>query len=103
VDADLAFRLGGDDVPTLTRQDPEGPRYGLLNVLCAVRAALNGAEVAALSGILAEPTPAPLTSALRRMSEADAAVTRGFLAGVQVRDVTEAVAGLVGLALLAED
>jgi hypothetical protein len=103
IDADLTFRLGGDDVPVITRIGSRGPRYGMVNVLCAVRAALNGAEVEALTAILAETGNAPLISALRRMSEADAAVTRGFLTGVEVSDLGATVQGWVGLGLMSRE
>lgn len=105
IDHDLAFRLGGADLPVITPDAAVASspvrRYGVLNVLCAVRAALNGAESPALAAILAEPDAAPLTSALRRMSEADAAVARGFCTAVQVDDVAAMVAqwvrhGLIG-------
>ena len=69
-------------------------------MLCAVRAALNGAEPPALAAILAEPDAAPLTSALRRMSEADAAVARGFCVAVQVDDVAAMVGQWVQRGLL---
>lgn len=97
VDRDLSFRLGDAGLPLIT--SGAGP-FGLLNVLCAVRAALNGADEPALAPILAETTGAPLTSALRRMSEADAAVTRAFVVAVRVEDVETTVAGLVELGLL---
>jgi len=66
--------------------------HGLLNLLCATRAALNGAETADLTGILAETAIAPLASAARRMSEADAAIVRAFLptvSGPSIRDLVE--------------
>ncbi|MFN8078986.1 MAG: hypothetical protein U0Q19_05420 [Kineosporiaceae bacterium] len=104
IDQDLAFRLGGVDLPVITPDAATAPggraRYGVLNVLCAVRAALNGAEPPALAAILAEPDAAPLTSALRRMSEADAAVARGFCVAVQVDDVAAMVAQWVQRGLL---
>ena len=66
----------------------------LLNLLCATRAALNGAETADLAIILAEPEIAPLASAARRMSEADAAIVRAFLptiSGPSIRDMVESL------------
>ncbi len=99
VDRDLSVRAGtraGTGLPLIT--DATG--CGVLNLLAAVRAALNGAEVDALAGVLNGTDPAPLTSALRRMSEADAAVTRAFLIATEV-DAAPAVAGLRTMGLLA--
>jgi hypothetical protein len=100
VDLDLTFRLGGAASPAVTGSQGG---YGWLNVLCAVRAALNGAETPALAAVLGETGPAPLTSALRRMSEADAAVTRAFLVAVEVADPAAAVGELMRLGLLTHD
>jgi hypothetical protein len=99
VDLDLAFRLAGPGRHLIST--PFRDRgYGWLNVLCAVRAALNGAEEGALADVLLGTDPAPLTSALRRMSEADAAVTRAFLVGVQTGDVAGTVDELTDLGLI---
>lgn len=68
--------------------------YGLLNLLDATRAALNGAETPTLTAILAEAEITPLASAARRMSEADAAIVRAFLptvSGPSIRDMVEAL------------
>jgi hypothetical protein len=94
VDDDLTFRVSGS--PGIRR----GSAPGLLNLLCAVRAALNGAEPAELAVVLAQIAPEPLVSAVRRMSTADAAVTRAFLAGVEVPDPWQALAELDRLGLL---
>jgi len=90
VDRDLPFRAAGAD--GLGRGASGVP--GALQVLCAVRAALNGAEVPELARILAADDPAGLTSVVRRMSAADAAVTRAFLPAVEVADAPTAVADL---------
>lgn len=118
VDRELTVRIVGGPLPVLRpapgqvpgghvtgRQVPGGHvtgggPHGLLNVLCAVRAALNGAEPADLAGILAATDPAPLLSALRRMSDADAMVVRAFLAAVPTSPVAATVADLTGLGLL---
>jgi hypothetical protein len=94
VDRDLSLRVTGagtDPVPTV----------GGLAALCAVRAALNGAEAPEIAAVLTEPTPAPLAAALRRMSDADAAVARVFLDGIVVGGVRNAVEDLVALGLVA--
>lgn len=80
IDRDVTFAVVASDLPVLRGAGP-----GLLNLVCAVRAALNGAEEEELVPVLAEPDPAPLCAALRRMSDADAAVARAFLATVTAR------------------
>jgi hypothetical protein len=92
VDSELSLRVTGA-VPT----------PGVLAALGAVRAALNGAEVPEIAVILAERTTAPLAAALRRMSDADAAVARVFLDAVVVNDVRAAVEDLVALGLVSAD
>jgi hypothetical protein len=90
VDADLSLRITGADATS-----------AVLRALCAMRAALNGAEAPEIAAILAERATAPLAAALRRMSEADAAVARVFLDAVVVEDVRAAVDDLVALGLVA--
>ena len=109
VDLGLSFRVGDGSAGSTAGRDPQGgraigvhrgPGPGLLNLLCAVRAALNGAGEADLEQVLAEAQPQPLVSAIRRMSAADAAVTRSFLAGVQIADPPAAIDELASLGLL---
>jgi hypothetical protein len=89
VDSDLSLRITGA-VPT----------PAVLAALGAVRAALNGAEAPEIAVILAERKTAPLAAALRRMSDADAAVARVFLDAVVVPDARDAVTDLVALGLV---
>lgn len=96
VDRDATFRVCG--VPGVHGEAGEPP--GVLAVLAATRAALNGAEVADLAEVLAARDVAPLVSALRRMSAADAAVLRAFLVAIEVPDAVRAVAHLDALGLL---
>ncbi len=96
VDRDVTLALGRGLWPAVT----EGENLGLLNMLCAVRAALNGALVAELATILASRVEAPLLAATRRMSDADAAVVRSFLATADVRDLAGTVDRLQALGLL---
>jgi hypothetical protein len=96
VDRDLSLRVtgsGAEPVPTVA---------GLAG-LCGIRAALNGAEVPEIAAILTERTPAPLAAALRRMSDADAAVARVFLDGLVVSRVRSTVDDLEALGLVARD
>jgi hypothetical protein len=89
IDRDLSLRITGA-VPT----------PAVLAALGAVRAALNGAEAPEIAAILAERTTAPLAAALRRMSDADAAVARVFLDAAVVDDARHAVDDLVALGLV---
>lgn len=97
VDRDLTFRVAGA-AGVLHDPDPAGPP-GLLNLLCAVRAALNGAEVPQLAEVISATESAGLSSALRRMSAADGAVSRAFLVAVEVPDAAAAAAHLRRLGL----
>jgi hypothetical protein len=93
VDLDLSVRAtgaGGGGASTVQ----------LLAALCAVRAALNGADAPEIAAVLTEQRVAPLTSALRRMSDADAAVARAFLDAVVVAEVEPAARDLAALGLV---
>jgi hypothetical protein len=93
VDLDLSLRVTGVG-------DGAASTVQLLAALCAVRAALNGADEAEIAAVLAERGVAPLASALRRMSDADAAVTRAFLDAVVVPDAQAAALELAALHLV---
>ena len=80
IDRELPYSVTGG----ITRLVGSPAGHGLLNLLCATRAALNGAEAGELSAILAETSAEPLASAARRMSEADAAIVRAFLPTIAV-------------------
>jgi hypothetical protein len=93
VDLDLALRVTGSGARAASTGE-------VMAVLCAVRAALNGAGDPELAAVLAERRPAPLASALRRMSDADAAVARAFADGVVVGDVAGVAGELAALGLV---
>ena len=78
IDLDLAFRLCTGPGRAVRRAGPGRAEHGVLNVLCGVRAALNGAETPEVAEVLAEYRPEPLASGARRISDADAAVLRAF-------------------------
>ncbi|HET9657622.1 MAG TPA: hypothetical protein VFP72_19885 [Kineosporiaceae bacterium] len=104
VDRELTIRATGGPLPLLRPPAgvaTDGP--GALNLLCAVRAALNGAETAELTEILVAVEPGPLLSAVRGMSDADAAVVRAFLAAVPLAPIASALVELDDLALLPAD
>ena len=112
VDRELTVRAVGGPLPWVRPAerpaDPSPERattvpHGALNLICAVRAALNGAEVEQLTAILAATTPAPLLSAVRQMSGADAVVVRAFLAAVPVAPVASTLDELTRLGLLPTD
>jgi hypothetical protein len=97
VDLDLPLRVTGAGGGAATTVQ-------LLASLGAVRAALNGADGPEIAAVLAERRPAPLAAALRRMSDADAAVARAFLDGVVVPDAGRTAGDLAALGLVeAED
>jgi hypothetical protein len=77
--------------------------HGLLNLLGATRAALNGAETSELATILAETQVLPLASAMRRMSDADAAIVRAFLPTVSGPSIRELVQDLEAEGLIEPD
>jgi hypothetical protein len=77
--------------------------HGLLNLLCATRAALNGAETPELAAILAESEITPLAAAARRMSEADAAIVRAFLPMISAPSIRELVEDLEAADLIEPD
>jgi len=93
VDLDLSLRVSGAGGGAASTVD-------LLAALCAVRAALNGADVPEIAAVLAERRVERLASALRRMSDADAAVVRAFLEGVVVPDAEQAARDLAALGLV---
>jgi len=99
VDLDVAVAVTAGALPVVT--DDTG--CGLLNLLGAVRAALNGADVAEVAAVLAATTPAPLAAAARRMSDADAAVVRAFLPVVTCPSIRSVVEDLESLGLIAPD
>jgi hypothetical protein len=98
VDRDLSFRAAG--TAGVLGDPAPGGAPGVLNLLCATRAALNGAEPAELARIVDSRDVAPLVSALRRMSAADAAVLRAFLVAIEVPDAVAAAAELSRLGLV---
>ncbi|MBT0769292.1 hypothetical protein KIH74_10195 [Kineosporia sp. J2-2] len=99
IDRDLPYAVTAGVSGLVT--DADG--YGLLNVLCATRAALNGAEAPEMAAILAETDVEPLAAAVRRMSEADAATARAFLPSVVPPSIREIVTALEAEGLIEPD
>lgn len=99
IDRDLPYSITSGVTGLVT--DADG--FGLLNVLCATRAALNGAEAGEMAVILAETDVQPLAAAVRRMSEADAATARAFLPVVVPPSIRELITALEAEGLIAPD
>jgi hypothetical protein len=100
VDATVTVHGTGTDLEPVRSPAVDGT--GVLNLLCAVRAALNGASTAELTDVLTETSPDPLSAAVRRMSDADAAVVRAFLGSVSCADPAAVADRLAGLGLRPE-
>ncbi|HET8601471.1 MAG TPA: hypothetical protein VFL99_14170 [Segeticoccus sp.] len=103
IDRDLSFKLTGGLHHAVAHTSPEGEdQHGFLNVLCATRWALNGAEAAELAHLLLERDPQPLVEMLVRMSEADASVVRAFFTAYGCCGVLDPVHDLSSLGLIKE-
>lgn len=101
VDHDLGFALAGGLGHAVRGEYAGEQQHGLLNVLCAVRWALNGEETHELVPLLQERDPAALVPVVTRMSAADAAIVRAFFTAYGCGDVGEPVAELAQLGLVA--
>jgi hypothetical protein len=75
-------------------------QHGILNVLVAVRWALNGDDVDELVPLLAERDPAVLVEHVTRMSAADASIVRAFFTAYGCCGVTDPINELAALGLL---
>lgn len=100
IDHDLGFKLTGG-LHHVVRGTHDGQeQHGLLNVLAAVRWALNGEEVEELVPLLAERDPAVLVPQITRMSAADAAIVRAFFTAYGCCEVTDPLGELTTLGLI---
>ena len=102
VDSEVLVRLTGGPARAVRGPDPTTgvAGHGVLNVVGAMRAALNGAEPPEVAEVLASTDASALASGTRRISEADAAVLRAFWVGAAVPDVGVPLDDLVALGLL---
>jgi hypothetical protein len=102
IDVDLAFKLtaGLHHAVRTTDRATGAEQHGILNVLCGIKAALNGAEEDELEEVLSQRDPAPLVERTHGMSEADASVTRAFWSSFGCCGVTDPVEELAALGLL---
>ena len=104
VDVEATFKLTAGLHTAVRGPDPTGAEHhGLLNVLCGVRAALNGAEAPEVAEVVGETRVERLASAVRRMSEADAAVVRAFFASFGCCGVTDPIEEFVDLGLVEKE
>lgn len=102
VDNEVPLRLTGGPARAVRGPDPTTgvAGHGVLNVVGAMRAALNGAEAPEVAEVLASTDATALASGTRRISEADAAVLRAFWVAAAVPDVGATLDDLVALGLL---
>lgn len=100
IDHDLGFKLTGGLHHAVRSSHDGDDQHGLLNVIAAVRWALNGEEVNQLSGLLAERDPEALVTQVTRMSAADAAIVRAFFTAYGCCEVTDPVGELAALHLI---
>lgn len=102
IDLDLTFKLtaGLHHAVRGTDQATGLEHHGVLNVLCASKAALNGAEEDELVEVLAERDAGPLVTRTHGMSEADASVIRAFWSSYGCCGVTDPIGELAALGLL---
>jgi hypothetical protein len=105
IDLDLTFKLtaGLHHAVRGTDEATGLEHHGVLNVLCAIKAALNGAEEDELVEVLAERDAAPLVTRAHGMSEADASVIRAFWSSFGCCGVTDPIGELATLGLLGPD
>jgi hypothetical protein len=99
IDRDLSYSVTAGLAELVTTESG----HGLLNLVCATRAALNGAETADMAMILAETEITPLAAATRRMSEADAATIRAFRPTVSALSIRDLVQDLEAEGLIEPD
>ena len=103
IDHDLGFKLTGGlhHLVRCSVDDPDQPEHhGLLNVLTAVRWALNGEDVDDLVPLLAERDVSAVLPHITRMSAADAAIVRAFFTAYGCCEVTDPLAELTALGLI---
>jgi hypothetical protein len=100
IDHDLGFKLTGGLHHAIRGEYAGEQQHGLLNVLCAVRWALNGEDVDELVPLLSERDPAALVPQVTRMSVADAAIVRAFFTAYGCCAVTDPIGELSALGLI---
>jgi hypothetical protein len=98
LDRGLAFKLTAGLHHAVRGRSPEGfEQHGVLNVLAAVAAGLDGGSAADLASVLAERSPGPLAEIVGR---ADVAAVRRSFASFGCCGVTDPIGDLAALGLL---
>jgi hypothetical protein len=104
IDHDLGFKLTGGlhhaVRGTHAVDGAEEEQHGLLNVVCAVRWALNGEDVDELVPLLEDRDPATLVPQVERMSAADASIIRAFFTTFGCCGVLDPIRELSDLGLI---
>jgi hypothetical protein len=100
IDHDLGFKLTGGLHHAVRGTHGHEEQHGLLNVLVAVRWALNGEDVDELVSLLAERDTATLVAQVERMSAADASIVRAFFSAFGCCGVLDPIRELAGLGLI---
>lgn len=100
IDHDLGFKLTGGLHHAVRGSYDGEEQHGILNVLVAVRWALNGEDVDELVPLLAERDPEVLVAHVTRMSAADASIVRAFFTAYGCCGVTDPINELAALGLL---
>jgi hypothetical protein len=100
IDHDLGFKLTGGLHHAVRGTHDGEEQHGLLNVVTAVRWALNGEDVDELVPLLAERDAAVLVPQVTRMSVADASIVRAFFTAYGCCEVTDPVRELSALGLV---
>jgi hypothetical protein len=100
IDHDLGFKLTGGLHHAVRGTHGSEEQHGLLNVVCAVRWALNGEEVDELVPLLAERDTATLVAQVVRMSAADASIVRAFFTAYGCCGVLDPIGELAALGLI---
>jgi hypothetical protein len=85
-----------------TVKDHPEEQHGLLNVLCAVQAAVDGLSPAALATLLAQRDPAPLVREVAALTAPDAARVRALFTAYGCCGVTDPITELSALHLVEE-
>jgi hypothetical protein len=104
IDHDLGFKLTGGLHHAVRGRyrvgGVEEDQHGLLNVVCAVRWALNGEDVDELVPLLAERDADTLVAQVERMSAADASIVRAFFTAFGCCGVMDPISELAELGLV---
>ncbi len=100
IDHDLGFKLTGGLHHALRGSYEGEEQHGLLNVICAVRWALNGEDVDELVPLLSERDASVLVPQVERMSAADASIVRAFFTAYGCCGVLDPIGELATLGLI---